>query len=345
MNVSVVGASGDIGREVVAMLIESDAMDRDATLQLVGRPEGRSASFLHGFVSDLLDAHSERSPRLEVVVEPEAIQGDLVILCAGQTVPTDPHQVLDRTALADTNAPVFEHYAQALARTGRAEQIVIIVSNPVELAVHIFAKHIDPARVIGMGAFLDTIRFRREIAEDLGIRRQRVNGIVIGQHGNGMVALWSSVGVLGFNNEQGRAKVDEIRHRNRIPLTDALAMVRELLKAGRVQEALERIKEFPPDMRIVLEPFISQMTGAKTRVGTSEIVLRMINTIAMGTEVLIACQAKVSGEFLGVHSVIGVPVLLNNQGIAKIYPLEISAEEREAFLESAERINEQLARY
>jgi malate dehydrogenase len=345
MNISVVGASGDIGREVVAMLIETGAMDRDATLQLVGRPEGQSASFLHGLVSDLLDAHSEKSPRLEVVLEAEAIQGDLVIFCAGQTVPTDPHQVLDRSALAERNAPVFERYAKAIAQTGKAEQIVIIVSNPVELAVHIFSKYIDPARVIGMGAFLDTIRFRREIAEDLGIRRQRVRGIVIGQHGPGMVPLWSSVGALGFNNEQGLAKLEEIRHRNRMPAQDALAMVRELLQRGEAREALDRIQQFPPDLRVVVEPFISHLTGAKTRLGTSEIVLRMVNTIALGTEVLIACQAKVTGEFLGVHSVIGVPVLLNNQGIAQIYPLDLWDEEKKAFQESAMRINEQLARY
>jgi malate dehydrogenase len=130
-----------------------------------------------------------------------------------------------------------------------------------------------------------------------------------------------------------------------MPAQDALAMVRELLQRGEAREALDRIQQFPPDLRVVVEPFISHLTGAKTRLGTSEIVLRMVNTIALGTEVLIACQAKVTGEFLGVHSVIGVPVLLNNQGIAQIYPLDLWDEEKKAFQESAMRINEQLARY
>ena len=345
MNISVVGASGDIGREIVTKLVEMRAMDHEATLQLVGRSEGRSSSFLFGLMSDILDAHAEISPHLEIALEPQGVRGDVIIFCAGETIPTDPHTLKDRASLAEANAPVFRDYAEAIARNGHNEQIVIIVSNPVELAVHIFAKYIDPKRVIGMGSFLDTIRFRREIAEDLGVRRQRVRGLVVGQHGPGMVPLWSTVGVYGFDNEAGRAKLNEVQLRNRVPAGQAMQMAKDLILANKAGEALDKVQHLPPDLRVLVEPFIAHLTGAKTRVGTSEIVLRLVETISMGTEVMTACQAKVDGQFLGVHSVIGVPILLSNQGIVEILQLPVSDEEEKEFKLSAERINEFLAEY
>jgi malate dehydrogenase len=345
MNVSIVGAGGDIGREVAIRLIQDRIMARDASLQLVGRPEGRSGTLLYGFVSDLLDAYSENSPRLEVALEPEAVSGDIIIFCAGRTVSTDPREPGDRRALADGNAQVFETFAQAIARTAGGEEIIIVVSNPVELAVHIFSKYIDPSKIIGMGAFLDTIRFRREIAADLGVRRQMVRGLVIGQHGPGMVPLWSSAGAFGMDNEEGYAKLRQSRERNRIPPREAVGMIRDLLIAGKVEEATAKVREMPPDLRVFVGPYVTHMTGAKTRVGTAGIVLRLIETIATGNQVLTACQTRVCGEFLGVSSVIGVPVLLNNQGIIHIHPLDLWDEEEEAFKLSAEKINELISQY
>jgi malate dehydrogenase len=345
MNVSIVGAGGDIGREVAIRLIQDRVIDRDALLQLVGRPDGDSGKLLYGFVSDLLDANSENSPRLEVVLEPEAVSGDIIIFCAGQTVSTDPGKPGDRDALAAYNVPVFETYAQAVAKSAKGEEIVIVVSNPVELAVHIFSKYIDPTKIIGMGAFLDTIRFRREVAADLGVRRQMVRGLVIGQHGPGMVPLWSSVGAFGMDNEEGWGKLRQSRDKNRVTPREAIGTVRDLLVAGKVKAATAKVQEMPADLRVLAGPYVTHMTGAKTRVGTAGIVLRLIETITTGNQVLTACQTRVCGEFLGVNSVIGVPVLLNNQGIIQIHPLDIWDEEEEAFKRSAELINELISQY
>jgi malate dehydrogenase len=243
------------------------------------------------------------------------------------------------------NVGIFEEYAQALAQSSAGEEVIIVVSNPVELAVHVFSKHIDPSKIIGMGAFLDTIRFRREVAADLGVERQKVRGLVIGQHGPFMVPLWSSVSAFGMDNEKGWAKLSEIRQKNRIAPQEAVALVRELLIAGKVEQAIARVHDMPADLRVFVSPYLTHMTGAKTRVGTAEIVLRLIDTIAMGNQVLTACQTKVCGEFLGVHSVIGVPVLLTNQGIIEIYSMEIWDEEEDAFRLSAEKINELISQY
>jgi malate dehydrogenase len=71
--------------------------------------------------------------------------------------------------------------------------LFVIVSNPVELAVKVFSEKLGRERVIGMGAEQDSLRFARAIAHDLYISRQYVMAAVLGEHGQAMVPVWSSV--------------------------------------------------------------------------------------------------------------------------------------------------------
>ena len=58
-----------------------------------------------------------------------------------------------------------------------------------------------------MGAHQDTLRFRRDIAHDLNVRRHRVSGFMVGEHGLAMVPLWSTVHASPGNEIQDRACV------------------------------------------------------------------------------------------------------------------------------------------
>jgi malate dehydrogenase len=105
-------------------------------------------------------------------------------MAAGTTLtPKSGGQDINRDVLVEKNLPIFEKYALALKKHGHGSEIVVCISNPNELSVATFAKHLGPKRVIGMGAFLDSLRFRKEIAIDLGIKRQQIHGFMIGEHG------------------------------------------------------------------------------------------------------------------------------------------------------------------
>ncbi len=170
MDVAILGASGDCGRAIAGQLIAARLLLTTERLQLVGRRGGASASVLHGLVSDLTDAYAEHVPYLDVALNPEEIVADLWVVSAGGTIPPNISQArtASRSDLAAVNARVFRSYAEALARYGQGTEIVIVVSNPVELGVAYFAEAIGRDRVIGIGAYSDTLRFRREIAAALG---------------------------------------------------------------------------------------------------------------------------------------------------------------------------------
>jgi L-lactate dehydrogenase len=57
-------------------------------------------------------------------------------------------------------------------------------------------------QVIGLGTQLDTIRFRSLIAQQLRLPPTQVHAIILGEHGDSMVPVWSSATVAGLSLEK-----------------------------------------------------------------------------------------------------------------------------------------------
>jgi malate/lactate dehydrogenase len=98
----------------------------------------------------------------------------------------------------------------------------------------------------------------------------------------------------------------------------------------------ERIATYGPELRTYLKPFAAQLCGAKTTLGTSEMIVRLVDTILSGNQVLAAAQICLEGEFLGIHGVTGVPVVLSNSGVLRVEPLELWPEEARGVIAAAE---------
>ncbi len=61
---------------------------------------------------------------------------------------------------------------------------------------------LPPARVLGLGTQLDTIRFRALIAEQLAAPPTQVKALILGEHGDSMVPIWSSATIAGLPLEK-----------------------------------------------------------------------------------------------------------------------------------------------
>jgi malate dehydrogenase len=351
MNIAVIGAAGSVGREIARQIVAERMLDRDQTLQLTGNPRGISARVLYGLAADFQDAYAEICPRMEVVLDPERLSADVIVMAAGSTIPLDLTQPqLQRGFLAERNSPIFHRYASVLAKNGRGSEIVICISNPNELAVAIFAKYLGRNRVIGMGAYLDSLRFRREIAADLGVRRQAVHGFMIGEHGDGVVPLWSGVHVHGFSAGELAKSLSRIRGAGsveRFPddVKEARSAITELVRASRIEEAFRRIDQYPPDIRTALKPFVTHLSGAKTVTGTARAAVTFLQTILMGNDSLVSGQLALEGEFYGIHGTFGVPFVIGNQGVERIIRLAVAEDEKRLLLRNAESVQEKLKPY
>lgn len=335
MDVAVIGATGDVGRAVCTQLVERRILPTSSRLQLVGRATGASASATYGLRADLVDAFDEYAPLIDVALSPADVVADVVLLVAGRTVPTRGGGATDRAALAADNRQVFLDYARALGEHGSGHEVVVVVSNPVELAVATMASVLGRRRVIGMGAWLDTLRFRREIAVTLGLRRHRIGGFVAGQHGNDMVPLWSTVRISGLDPEERALALDRLRRgRSLDTFTDEIAHAQAaLLSAAQddTGDAFALIDSWPPDLRAVARPWMTHQSGAKTATATASATADLVETIFDGREIVVAGQVALDGEIAvagaPVRGVLGVPVVLGPDGWTKVLLDELPPDE------------------
>ena len=348
MNIAIIGAGGSVGRVIAQMIVSERLLQCNQRLILVGNPEGSSARSLYGFAVDLMDAYAEICPEIDVILSPDKIRGDLIIMAGGSTIPIGKDQdLMTRDSLAEHNAPVFKQYASALAKHGHGSEIVLCISNPNELCVAIFAKHLGRKRVIGMGAFLDSLRFRKEIALDLGIRRQQIHGFIGGEHGLNLVPFWSSVHIYGYHQQELDRAIKKIRkgyqtshlHEDVRKIGNQL---REMVLDGRVRKAYEMIDRYPPDIRVAMKPFITHSSGSKTVMGTARATMELIRTITLGSDTLISGQIVLEGEFYGINSTIGVPFVIGNRGAERVIEISISEEEKSLLIQNAQNVQKKI---
>lgn len=344
MDVSIIGASGDCGREIISQLVAQGLLTPTERLQLVGRSGGSSGKILYGLCSDLNDAYAEKAPMLDVALSPQDIVADVIVMAAGATVGGN---ITTRAELSSINLSIFEQYAQAIAQNGYGHEVVIIVTNPVELAVEVFSRHLGRHRVIGVGAYSDSLRFRREIAADLGLRRQLVQGFIVGEHGPGMVPLWSSVKIHGMTPDElrhARKRLQQGRSISSFP--EAVAEEKQAVMAhiqqGDIPRAYRYVDSLPPDLRVVLKPFVTHLSGAKTISATANVTVDLLQTLLEGRESVVSGQVQLDGEFYGLRTPFGVPIVVSPFGWKQVVPLQLWAEEADLMERMATQLNMRL---
>jgi malate dehydrogenase len=270
---------------------------------------------------------------MDVALHPSEVVADLWVVACGATAPTDSGTT-DRNKLAENNARIFSDYAEALARNGTGSEMVVIVSNPVELGVALFARAIGRDRVIGIGAYQDTLRFRREIAADLGVRRQRVGGFMIGEHGDAQAPIWSSVSVYGMDRDDLAQAITTLRRgAEDIPFGVQCQAARDtlvsLVHQGEVAEVYRRLETLPPDVRVVLKPAVTHLSGAKTVMATANVTVDLVQTLLDGREVLVAGQVMLENDdFYGLRGPLGVPVIVSQAGVMRVVEIPLTGTER-----------------
>lgn len=363
MDVAVIGATGSCGRQCAVQLIargvlqsdapkdvyltqgpgsdqlRGDATQRDARLHLIGHAGGAHESELWGLRADLRDAFDDSAPTIEVGTDVAATGADLVVMMAGATVTRD---TTDRAALAATNRRIFAEAAEAVG--SMRDAVVVVQSNPVELAIQAFARWVPRHRLIGAAAWSDSLRLRRELAADLGVRRPMVQAQMWGQHGDHLVPMWSKVQARGVSEQHLADVIGAIREGRSLldlphEIQEAKARTLELIRDGDTLGALLFIQERPPDVRAAVKPFFIHFTaGRTTELATAHSVVDVVEFIARGLQTAIPAQVMLEGEYGGLTGPIAVPVLTDPTGWSTIVNESIAPDEQAALLAAAAAI-------
>lgn len=284
MKISVIGAAGTVG-SCAAFEIATQGLVDDLVMLDVNQ------NLLTQQVNDISDAITGVQ---EVIVragsDADLSGSDIVLMAAGVT----PIPNTDRMVYLRDNLSIVKDVAQKIARLC-PDAVVITATNPIDLMN--YAMHrcsgLDRRQLLGY-SLNDSVRFRKMVAKALGVKSTQVAGMVMGEHGNNQVMLFSSVRVDG----QPTALSDEFKHNMR-----------------------EKIPYF---LKAWASLKVSRTAGWTSAVGLAT----MVAAVANDTGQIIPCSVVLDGEYSCHGLGMGVPAVLGRGGVREIMKWELPPDEK-----------------
>ena len=191
MKVTVIGGGGRVGACAAFALqcggVVSEIQLIDANTAMA---EGEALDLLHGaaFTAD---------QKIYAGDYARAADSDIFLITAGSRRKPDE----SRLDLVNRNVSIFMQILADIKAAGMKQSaIIFVVSNPVDILTHLAARDsgLPWQQVIGLGTMLDTSRFSSLIADELNQAPTQVKALLLGEHGDSMVPIWSSASINGL---------------------------------------------------------------------------------------------------------------------------------------------------
>jgi L-lactate dehydrogenase len=191
MKVSIIGGGGLVG-SCTGFALQAGGVVRDIAMidMNADAANGQALDLLHGAPS-MGDQYFHAGGYEQI---PDS---DLICITAGLRRKPDE----SRLDLINRNVDLFLSILGEIKKVGtKLSAIVLVVSNPVDVLTYLAAERMGlPAKqIIGLGTQLDTLRFRGLIAEKVNAAPTQVNALILGEHGDSMVPIWSSAAIGGL---------------------------------------------------------------------------------------------------------------------------------------------------
>jgi len=220
---------------------------------------------------------------------------------------------MSRSDLLDKNIAIMDQIADAAAEHA-PNAMMIVVANPVDVMTYRAWQRTGwpRNRVFGQAGVLDSSRMAWFLAEATGRSMADIDAMVLGGHGDQMVPMmrYTTVNGIPVENFLDQAKIDEIIDRTR--------------KGG------AEVLQLRENSSTYLAP------GAST--------VEMVESVVNNRGRVLPCVAILDGEYGHSNCAMGVPSILNRNGLDKIVELDLNERERGEFETSLAAVEEDLAR-
>ncbi len=305
MKIAIIGGGGRVG-SCAAFALQCSKVGRELILLDANQAaaEGEALDLLHGaaYCADQVIRAGDY---------PDCSDADLVCITAGLRRKPDE----SRLDLINRNVSLFKGILDKLMAAGlRKDVILFVVSNPVDLLTHLAWEVIGlpPNQVIGLGTMLDTSRFCSLIADQLKLPATQIRAIILGEHGDTMVPIWSSADLDGF----------------------PLAKFAGVTPAFQAQ-IFERTRNGGAEV-------ITRKGGAGWAVGVA--IREVINCINMDRRHVLPVSSPIQGAY-GIRDIcISVPTLVGRKGAMQHIELELWPKEIQGLQASAKTLKDTYAK-
>jgi L-lactate dehydrogenase len=230
---------------------------------------------------------------------------DIVVICAGAN--QKPGET--RLDLVEKNTKIFKGIVGEVMGSG-FDGIFIIATNPVDILTYAVWKFsgLPKERVIGSGTILDTARFRFLLGDYFNIDTRNVHAYIIGEHGDTELPVWSHADIGGKPIETIMNERKDYR-----------------------KEDLEQIFTNVRDAAY----HIIERKGA-TYYGIAMGLVRLTKAILQNENSILTVSSYLNGEYGQEDLYIGVPAIVNRDGIREVLEFTLADDEKEKFSHSAD---------
>lgn len=222
-----------------------------------------------------------------------------------------------RIDLIDKNVAILKHIVPEISKRNY-EGILMIVSNPVDVLTYAAYKISGfPAhRVIGSGTVLDTARLKNLLGEHLDVDSRNVHAVIIGEHGDSELAVWSGANVSG------------------IPLHHFCELRGHFDHEGSMQRLYEGVRDSAYE--------IIARKGA-TYYGIAMAVARIAEGIVRDEHAVLPVSVVLDGEYGLDGLCLSIPSIVGKDGVHKVLEIPLDESEQTALHASADRLREVIA--
>jgi L-lactate dehydrogenase len=190
MKVSIVGGGGLVGSSAAYALQVGGAVSHLCLIDAnADAARGHALELLHG-------ACLTSDARLSAGTMDDVATSNVIIITAGLRRKPDE----SRLDLINRNVDLFLSLLEQVKAAGLKENAyLVVVSNPVDVLTYLAVRRcgLPWQRVLGLGTQLDTARFRGHLAKALQVPASQVQALILGEHGDSMVPVWSGATVAG----------------------------------------------------------------------------------------------------------------------------------------------------
>ncbi len=305
MKVTIIGGGGRVG-SCAAFALQMSGIVREMAILDANQAaaEGEALDLLHGaaFCADQI---------IKAGTYADCSDSDIICITAGLRRKPDE----SRLDLINRNVTLFRQIISSIKEAGLgSDTILFVVSNPVDILTYIALKEtgLSKNQVIGLGTMLDTSRFCSLIAEALRLPPTQVRALLLGEHGDTMVPIWSSATVDG------------------LPLDKFPGMTPAFQN-----QIFERTKKSGAEV-------ISRKGGAGWAVGVT--IQQVIDAIALDRHCILPVSSLVEGVY-GLRDVcLSVPTVVARRGAINQIELDLWPKEKQGLAASAKALKEILAK-
>jgi len=300
MKVSIIGGGGRVGSNAAFAMqcagIISEMHLLDANEQMAA---GEALDLIHG-------ASVAGDQKIYAGNYEKCSDSDVIVITAGLRRKPDE----SRLDLINRNVSLFKQILDSIKTAGlKKDAIIFVVSNPVDILTRLAIDHLklDPSKVIGLGTQLDTARFRSLIALETGLPPTQIKALILGEHGDSMVPIWSSATAAG------------------IPLV-------KLPNFGTSvqQRVFERTKTSGAEA-------IKLKGGAGWAVGLT--IAEVVHTIALNQPKVLPVSTQLTGEYGIKGTCTSLPTMINRCGVVQRYEVELWPREASALVAGAKQLD------